>query len=53
MGKHMENLVYYKAVSQHSSFLLHVCKFIFFHQFIQLLKDRTQNAVLTTDQHIT
>jgi len=53
MGKHMENLVYYKAVSQHSSFLLRVCKFIFLHQFIQLLKDRTQNAVLTTDQHIT
>jgi hypothetical protein len=48
-----EEEVYYKAVSQHSSFLMHVCKFIFFHQFIQVLKDRTQNAVLTTDQHIT
>ena len=53
MGKHMENLVYYKAVSQNSSFLLCVWTFIFFHQFIQVLKHRTQNAVLTTDQHIT
>jgi glycine betaine/choline ABC-type transport system substrate-binding protein len=41
----MENIVYYKAVSQHSSFLVCVCvcKFIFFHQFIQVLKDSTDN----------